>query len=121
MLDDIDEPIRALVQQLNLLPGIKTVCSCCGDEKDIVRIWLKADTIKHVNLFIWAGWHRYWCWGEFIVKLEHADPDPKSSELLLIMESKQTGPLAYAEANNISMGLIEFLLDVEYYQWDKEE
>jgi len=42
----LDKECKDLCDAMNMIPGIRTISSCCGHDKTPYNIWFKADNLK---------------------------------------------------------------------------
>ena len=100
----MDPEVVELCQQINSLPGLQTTESCCGHGEHGLRIWFGVDEGEHRGLFLLTSSidDRYWRYGNrWDIKLSVADHPESSLPICFLLESKDVGPEAYAQANDL--------------------
>ena len=88
--DDIDIEIRGLVRALNRVPGIETRESCHGHGKGELHVWLKCDSIRSLNKFLWGACHRFlnvstYTKDRYCLVIDNGDTDYFSKDLRLCL------------------------------------
>jgi len=84
-IKDIDSEIRDLVIALNTIPALKTTCSCCGHDKEPIRIWfdIGACLINKILFYFFNNLDpKIWS-----IKISTADPNKENVWVNCYLES----------------------------------
>ena len=102
--DEFDPEVIELCKIMNTLPGVHTTESCCGHGCEPFHIFFKVDKGEDRGLFLLGRVtdKRYWQYGyKWNILVNIADWDPEDETRLplgYLLESKDIGPEAYAQA-----------------------
>jgi hypothetical protein len=101
--NDMDKECIALCDAINTIPGIKTVCSCCGHGQGKYRIWFTVDNHQNLpHLLYWFnGCHSgHYTWRTLV------QTDCGKSEPTYYVEGPK-GKEAYEQAKEIAQLILE--------------
>lgn len=70
----MDESLKNICKAMNGIPGMRTIESCCGHEKERTRIWFRSEDFKGLFFFTRSCDKRYWKHGkEWSINLTAGD------------------------------------------------
>ena len=102
---NIDKEVIELCNVINSLPGLKTLESCCGHNKDTFRIFFTILPYQsNEGLFFLTRCidRRYWKYGDkWSITLSVADHFDKILPITFLLESKDRGEVVYDQANDL--------------------
>jgi len=99
----MDQEVIALCRALNSIKGINTTGSCCGHGTEPLTVWMNADSVKYLSIFLWAGCHRHWDWKGWHLSLDVADPNRKEkARIHFVLTTEDKGEPAYARARELA-------------------
>lgn len=104
--EDIDEQAIPLYIEMNRFPGIRTICSCCGHDKDTFCIWFIVEDLEDLPalLYCFDGCHTgIYGWKVIVIT------DCALGPVKFLAESSTVGKKAYEEAEVIAKYMREFL------------
>jgi hypothetical protein len=110
----LDPEVANLCLAINQMPDINTTESCCGHNKDPMRIWFTVDDIRSLNTFLWAGCYRWFNLNDFNLLLNTADVERANPKLRILLESKDIGEEAFKKAELLAAKINQFIKDFKY-------
>ena len=105
----IDKEICRLVRLLNCIPYLYTTCSCCGYDKEPIRIWFNIPA-KKVNFVMYYFFNNL-NFKDWIICVETTDPNLKSKEINFYLESKRMVSEMKDEINALCDNILCIMLE----------
>ncbi len=98
----LDPECRPLFRAMNALPGIETIESCCGHEKEPFQMWFVARSLRALPrlLYFIDVCHVGFNW-DCRVRTDCA-----MSPVVFWLQSREVGPPAYRQADKIAAALV---------------
>lgn len=96
--EGLDPECYQLCEAINLLPGIRTIESCCGHGKHPFRIWFETEGLEYLPH---ALYYFAWCHCGFRGWTVIAQTDCAMSPVMFMIEGP-CGEEAYKQANKIA-------------------
>lgn len=109
LVEGVDVEIIDLIQTLNKVQGLRTICSCSGHGKQPIRITLEIDTIENISYLLWGSTRFYDIYYTWRLILDYGDKTINYPHLIILLESKEKGDKAYNDATKLAKGLLEYI------------
>lgn len=106
----MDKECIPLCDALNSIPGITTVCSCCGHDKKSFSIWFKLNKnkTKYLNIIGRVFDFRYGCPEYWLCILDNGDV-PENLPVFWITSGTIRGIKAYSDSKKIAENIYAHL------------
>lgn len=103
--DRMDPECIAICDAINLIPGIRTVDSCCGHGKFPFSVYMYADDARYTAIILFYVMEHRW---NMRLRTDCTMYPP-----YIVLDSEEVGEKAYEQASDIAEDITAFMNDFE--------